>query len=65
MPEDLSGGWGLIWWDGKRLNDVVVPAGNFWPAYENADMGWRKFRQRSDVEAERAIPFSLARKERA
>lgn len=62
-PEDLPPGWGLLHARGRSVIDVVRPLGNLWPAYGSRSGGgesWGPFQHRSNVEAERAVLYSIA-----
>lgn len=60
--QDLPKGWGLLHTDGKTVSPILIPLGNFWPGYSNATGDWLNFRHLSDMEAERNLLYSYARR---
>ncbi|AET95362.1 hypothetical protein BYI23_E002010 (plasmid) [Burkholderia sp. YI23] len=62
---DLPDGWGLLHVDGKKVTEVVRPSGNAWPAFGRAlpqFPAWGPFQHQPNLEAERAVLFSIARR---
>jgi hypothetical protein len=63
-PEMLPPRWGLLWADGRNIEEIRVPQGNAWPAfnpqYPHGD--WTAFMHAPDLDAERLVLFSIARR---
>lgn len=62
VPEELPAGWGLLYFDGKKVQEVVCPTGNAWPPYGYSDIFWDGFKHQSDPWVERSMMFALSRK---
>lgn len=64
-PNELPDRWGLLEVEGRKVNAVVAPQGNYWPGLgEPAEyLGtWAEFQHCPDIRAERAALFSIARR---
>ncbi|WP_244118691.1 hypothetical protein [Burkholderia gladioli] len=59
---DLPARWGLLYAEGRRVREVVRPAGNLWPGYPTGSEAWSKFQHDADLAAERRVLFSIARR---
>lgn len=60
--DELPNQWGLLEAKGQRVLETVVPEGNYWPRDNPQDNNWSRFHHHSEMEVERHILFSLARK---
>ena len=60
-PDDVPAGWGLLHVVGRRIMEIIKPAGNLWPP-SGADNAWSRFQHDADTDAERAVLFSIARR---
>lgn len=59
---DLPERWGLLYADGHTVREILRPTGNGWPSL-GAKLGdWSAFQHEADVNAERAVLFSIARR---
>lgn len=62
-PNELPPGWGLLYAAGGRVQDVIRPQGNLWPAYGSQSTiasGWTVFQHQPNLTAERQLLFSIA-----
>lgn len=62
LESDLPPRWGLLYYRGKMIEEVVRPAGNFWPGPDTKLPQWRAFQNQPDLHAERKVLFSLCRR---
>lgn len=62
--EDVPERWGLLWVENRRVRMVKGPQGNIWPPYDPAYPygNWSSFMHEPDLNAERAVMFSIARR---
>ncbi|MBI6727323.1 hypothetical protein YA0089_27285 [Pseudomonas viridiflava] len=60
--DELPLGWGLLYFDGKKVIEVVCPMGNLWPHQNSSDSLWDHFKHPSDVWVERSMMFALMRR---
>lgn len=68
LPEDLPPRWGLLWVLRRKVEMIVGPTGNWWPAHEAPaarESQWAAFWHPSDPEAERKVLYSIARRAQA
>jgi hypothetical protein len=66
VPDELPPGWGLLYEERGRVIDIVRPQGNLWCEYaldREVEPGWRKFQNVPNVEAERQVLYSIARRQ--
>jgi len=62
-PHQLPPKWGLLELVGRNVVMRLGPTGNHWPRYSDAnDTNWKPFAHSIDIEAERGLLFSLARR---
>ncbi len=68
-PSELPDKWGLLYSNGRKVDAVVKPQGNAWPALEpqhpDAEAHieeWRDFQHEPDAIAERSALYSIARR---
>lgn len=67
-PDDLPPRWGLLYADGRRVEEVLKPSGNLWPPLPTPRGGgpvpedWAEFQHTPDHAAERQALFSIARR---
>lgn len=59
---DLPARWGLLYAVGRSVRDVVRPLGNGWPSFGTTYGAWPDFQHEADVEAERGVLYSIARR---
>lgn len=62
---DLPERWGLLEVDGRQVNAVLAPRGNYWPALDAPSEflgSWADFQHTPDSSAERSALFSIARR---
>lgn len=59
---DLPERWGLLYAQGRSVLDVLRPTGNGWPSPGSAFSDWHAFQHKADVDAERGVLFSIARR---
>lgn len=62
--EDVPERWGLLWVENRKVRMVKGPQGNIWPPYDPAYPygNWSSFMHEPDLNAERAVMFSIARR---
>ena len=58
--EDLPERWGLLHAVSSRVIEVHRPIGNIWPPFGSEN--WREWQHPSNLESERAVLFSIARR---
>lgn len=59
---DLPDRWGLLYAEGRGVRDVLRPTGNGWPSPGSTFSDWHAFQHEADVDAERGVLFSIARR---
>jgi hypothetical protein len=59
---DLPERWGLLYAEGRGVRDVLRPTGNGWPSPGSTFSDWHAFQHEADVDAERGVLFSIARR---
>jgi hypothetical protein len=59
---DLPERWGLLYAEGRGVRDVLRPTGNGWPSPGSTFSDWHAFQHEVDVDAERGVLFSIARR---
>jgi hypothetical protein len=59
---ELPAGWGLLYFDGKKVTEIKRPKGNAWPSFGVGDSEWMQHQHLVDKDAEQALLFSVARK---
>jgi hypothetical protein len=59
---DLPERWGLLYAEGRGVHDVLRPTGNGWPSPRSTFSDWHAFQHEADVDAERGVQFSIARR---
>jgi hypothetical protein len=63
QPEELPAKWGLLYADGTKIQEIVKPKGNIWPSISSVVLDdWVSFQHKSDLDKERAVLFSIARR---
>lgn len=60
--DELPPKWGLLYAQGKTVEEVLRPLGNMWPAAGYTPHGWGDFQHVADPGMERAVLFSIARR---
>lgn len=65
LPSELPSGWCLLYLVGKKVVEVVKPMGNIWPSFGYPVGDWGNFQHSADLAAERAVLFSIARRQSA
>lgn len=61
-PEEIPAKWGLLYANGKTIIEIVRPVGNIWPGGDTRFERWSQFQHAANIEAERRILFSIARR---
>ncbi|RQV00337.1 hypothetical protein DF047_32615 [Burkholderia cenocepacia] len=59
---DLPERWGLLYAEGRTVREVLRPTGNGWPSRGAKFGDWPQFQHEADVDAERSVLFSIARR---
>lgn len=59
---ELPPRWGLLYANGRGIQDVVRPIGNGWPGSGTVWGNWRNFQHDVDANAERGVLYSIARR---
>ncbi|MBU9236623.1 hypothetical protein KTD19_30080 [Burkholderia multivorans] len=59
---ELPERWGLLYADRRGIREVLRPTGNGWPSFRSAIGDWPAFQHEPDLEAERGVLFSIARR---
>ncbi|ASW04113.1 hypothetical protein [Paraburkholderia aromaticivorans] len=59
---DLPDRWGLLYAEGRGVRDVLRPTGNGWPSPGSTFSDWHAFQHEADLDAERGVLFSIARR---
>jgi hypothetical protein len=65
LPQEIPSGWGLLFEDRGKVTDIIRPRGNIWYGYspdKSIDEGWRRFQHQANLDAERHILYSIARR---
>ncbi|CAG9230086.1 conserved hypothetical protein [Paraburkholderia tropica] len=60
--DDLPKGWGLLYAEGRGVREVLRPTGNAWPSWGAKIGDWPAFQHDANVDAERGVLFSIARR---
>lgn len=63
--DDLPAGWGLLHAADRMVHEVRRPPGNVWPPRATATERWLDFTHPVNMDAERSILYSIARRQAA
>ena len=60
--DEVPDKWGLLYVKKNKIIEIVCPKGNLWTSSGTNFPDWTKFQHKINIEAERSILFSIARR---